>query len=359
MSRRMIRFAALGAVVVASLGLAMCSVFLQRDEIKFSHHMHIVVEELECSDCHKKMDDAEDLSASHIPDEKRCFKCHSDMKEDCAFCHLDPDKPTTFQTRITRGLVFDHGKHIERVQEADVEEEDEEGCRRCHQGALAAPTPSDSRGPKMFDECMSCHRQDYRKIDCMKCHADFYAEKLMPATAFDHQGDFITRHGDLARGDMTVCSHCHQESSCAQCHSKMAPAAITVLRSDEPGRWRMHEGDWMARHAIEARTGSSQCMTCHTPDRCSSCHEDSAVAAAGGFGLGPHPSSWLIAGSSAFHGDAARRNIATCATCHDRGPDTNCIGCHRPGGTGGSPHPPGWSTRIDRDEGQACVWCHQ
>ncbi len=347
----------LAVVVIASLGLAMCSVLWRTDEIKYSHQNHLLVEGLDCTSCHRGMDSATDLSESHLPKEQRCLLCHVEEKDDCSFCHLNPDKPTTLTPKSTRGLAFDHSKHIARIEES--EGADARSCDRCHQDAILGGDVDSSRGPSMFDECMSCHRQDFRQIDCLKCHEDFYQDQLAPVSAFDHRGDFITRHGDLARGDMTVCSHCHQESSCAQCHSKMAPAVASVLRSDEPTQWRMHEGAWLTKHAIEARTGSSECMTCHTPDRCTSCHQDNVVAALGGPGLGPHPSGWLLTGSSDFHGEAARRNIATCATCHDRGPDTNCIGCHSPGAVGGTPHPPGWSTRIDREEGQACIWCHK
>jgi hypothetical protein len=33
------------------------------------------------------------------------------------------------------------------------------------------------------------------------------------------------------------------------------------------------------------------------------------------------------------------------------------VGCHRVGGIGGSPHPPGWSTRRHRSE-MPCRLCH-
>jgi len=59
-----------------------------------------------------------------------------------------------------------------------------------------------------------------------------------------------------------------------------------------------------------------------------------------------------------FHGRAARRDIVACAGCHDQGPATNCIGCHRVGAYGGNPHPRGWmSAGTDRQQGM-CRYCH-
>jgi hypothetical protein len=57
------------------------------------------------------------------------------------------------------------------------------------------------------------------------------------------------------------------------------------------------------------------------------------------------------------HGRAARRDILTCAACHDQGPASNCIHCHAVGGPGGNPHPDGWSSGRDVQDGM-CAFCH-
>jgi hypothetical protein len=58
---------------------------------------------------------------------------------------------------------------------------------------------------------------------------------------------------------------------------------------------------------------------------------------------------------------AARRDISSCAACHDQGPSSNCITCHRVGGTGGNPHPIGWMQHHDQQEihrNTMCLYCH-
>jgi hypothetical protein len=77
-------------------------------------------------------------------------------------------------------------------------------------------------------------------------------------------------------------------------------------------------------------------------------------------GHSPHPAGWLGGdpGSRDFHGTAARRDVALCASCHDRGPATNCIQCHKVGAYGGNPHPPGFHSSQGIHEGM-CRYCHE
>ena len=50
-----------------------------------------------------------------------------------------------------------------------------------------------------------------------------------------------------------------------------------------------------------------------------------------------------------------------CAPCHDQGAASVCVTCHRVGGSGGTPHPPGWSDahpRADISRNGMCLICH-
>ena len=54
-------------------------------------------------------------------------------------------------------------------------------------------------------------------------------------------------------------------------------------------------------------------------------------------------------------------NIAQCATCHDQGRNSNCVSCHKVGGMGGNPHPPGFVDQHPREEinsNNMCRACH-
>jgi hypothetical protein len=77
-------------------------------------------------------------------------------------------------------------------------------------------------------------------------------------------------------------------------------------------------------------------------------------------GRSPHPPGWVGTNTqaSSFHGRAARRDILACASCHEQGPATNCIRCHKVGAYGGNPHPNGWRSARSVDE-EMCRYCHE
>ena len=57
----------------------------------------------------------------------------------------------------------------------------------------------------------------------------------------------------------------------------------------------------------------------------------------------------------------ARRDIVSCAACHDQDAASNCVTCHRVGGPGGNPHPPGFTTKHpapDINRNPMCLTCH-
>lgn len=380
--------AAIGMVFAFALSMVTCGLMRPATSpLHFSHKLHVVDEEIECTDCHRKMDNASDLKTSHLPKEKICLGCHSKKKKDCAFCHTDPLHPSAVPRRVTEGIRFSHKNHVKRIETAaekaseegdkagekkgddeedddeDEEDEDEDGpspCVTCHAPILTATTRSpEPLIPQMMGECMSCHRQDFRTVRCDSCHTNLVESKTMPFDFVSHNGDFLSRHGGIARGDQNVCSHCHTQSSCAECHSRMAPARPSLLKPDAVDNRMHHRGDFMLNHTIEARANPDACLTCHKPDRCASCHADRGISAKGAGGLGPHPAGWMRSGGLDSHGVAARRNILSCAVCHDRGKETNCVSCHRVGGSGGSPHAPGWSSHESPTSGRVCVWCHR
>lgn len=343
-------FAVLLLAAVTAASFSMCYAFSRPDGIKFSHQLHVGEEELDCSDCHGLIASATDLKTDHMPHEKTCTGCHEDEEDDCSHCHTEPQRPTGLSRTRLASVQFSHKTHVGRA---------EGDCAVCHEDVVEAEDPAESTRPEMLDECMNCHREDFRKIGCIKCHDDFQDLKEKPFGLFDHSPDFLDKHGPIAKGNMQVCSHCHQQDDCSDCHSRMTPMRPSRMHSDEPDRLFLHRADWITRHPMEARLDTSRCLTCHKQERCVDCHNDYNISASGSVGLGPHPASWLNRNSIDFHGTAARRNIATCRACHDRGEATNCIACHKVGASGGTPHPPGWSTRLGESSTDACRWCHQ
>jgi hypothetical protein len=115
----------------------------------------------------------------------------------------------------------------------------------------------------------------------------------------------------------------------------------------------------LVRHSLEARSTPAKCLRCHTSSSCDNCHIERGVSAGHPNALNRHPMGWVghDTFSSNFHGRAARRDPLSCMACHDHGPATNCIECHRVGGPGGNPHPKGWhSSRSAHDA--MCRYCH-
>jgi hypothetical protein len=120
----------------------------------------------------------------------------------------------------------------------------------------------------------------------------------------------------------------------------------------------MHRAGFVSRHALEARTDPGLCTTCHAESSCQSCHARSGVVAGSG-NRSPHPPGWVgLPGQSNAHGQAARIDPVGCASCHGGAGEQLCVDCHRVGGPGGNPHPPGFTSERSMSE-LPCRLCHQ
>jgi len=325
------------------------------DEILFPHARHQKAS-VDCITCHEAVYDAKTLSGDFLPKEAKCLECHKEKKAtgQCNFCHLDVQHAGTWPAREPR-LKMDHSAHIERVKE---------DCTVCHTQLSEPRHPAPvSAG---HAACLKCHEhaQQYADAKCSTCHVDLASYPLVPLTQVSHAGDFLRRHASVARSSEQSCSTCHEQNFCLDCHAKTAMVPIETKLVDRPDRRFIHRQDFLGRHAVEARADPASCQRCHSTTQggsCETCHEHSHVAA-GTSSLNPHPPGWGLPGSGAFHGDAARRNIQSCASCHDQGDASNCVSCHRVGGIGGDPHPPGFRSRHSITEAQGdgrCTACHR
>ncbi|HZY05794.1 MAG TPA: hypothetical protein VFF02_20075, partial [Anaeromyxobacteraceae bacterium] len=119
----------------------------------------------------------------------------------------------------------------------------------------------------------------------------------------------------------------------------------------------IHRGDWVSRHQIEASADPASCRRCHGSGYCRSCHELNSVAPGVPGARDPHTTpGWA---NGAVHGPEARRNIVSCAGCHDQGAASTCMLCHKPPG-GANPHPPGFLKRFNQGDQTkpVCRICH-
>ncbi len=314
----------------------------------FEHREH-VLKGISCTDCHEGIGMAGDSGPLHLPETSDCTtsECHQNPHDarTCGNCHgrAFAREGALF---ARKSLRFEHRTHVERLKG---------DCVRCH---------TDIRGdaailrPRMAN-CTSCHVKQMAARDCDYCHEDLQHEGTMPDDHLVHEGDFLKSHGLKAASERELCSSCHTESFCTNCHGASAmPLPPERLAFDDPTRLGVHRAGFFARHADESRGDPGLCTTCHATDECQSCHIREGVGGKADL-RNPHPAGWVgLPGQSNDHGRAAWRDPTGCASCHGGEGEKLCVSCHRVGAPGGSPHAPGFSSNKRANLDQPCRACH-
>jgi len=332
----------LGAVLV----LAGCAYILaRRDVLRFSHSRHFE-SEIGCPACHEGVEKSE-TGGRHLPAMDTCRECHEEeVVSKCSYCHSHPDHAKAIHPSIT-DLVFSHKAHMERTGD---------DCFTCHPAKKSSKS-LDRLIPPM-KTCETCHSEEIGRLDCTFCHKDLSMLAQPPRSFMVHRQGWQRDHAALARPQPDICARCHDRSHCASCHSRVEEITIYSRSPEGVARQYIHRGDWITLHGADARLDQASCLRCHGIKGCEECHKRMKVSPTGPQGIHRHPQGWLVQGSPDFHGRAARREIAACASCHDRGTQSNCVTCHRSRPGARSPHPPGWSSPLDRTRAPACSPCH-
>ncbi len=344
------RRSTLALAVAVALGAALALLACEHTASpRFPHLMHLT--QLACGDVGQ-------------PDCPSCASCHRGRGESgmglpspqaCAPCHQATSAAVTstmtaFATLPSRGIHFEHDKHLALSKIRGQ-------CIGCH----AAVTTNAQGRPELppMSTCLECHQADFQQGRCSPCHDRQALPKLLPQTFLRHDGSWLGRHGLQASSNELLCNQCHARSWCQDCHDTQRRRGASPHPEWALGRPSNHGGDFLSRHPMDARTNPAACLSCHTQSSCESCHLERGVSAGARGSINPHPDGWLGRDTSSpqFHGRAARRDIVSCAACHDQGPATNCIQCHRVGGPGGNPHPHGWHGG-EQGSGRPCVYCH-
>ncbi|HSH45008.1 MAG TPA: hypothetical protein VK966_04085 [Longimicrobiales bacterium] len=244
----------------------------------FPHERHAGMFPL-CIGCHEGVP-AGDRSAFYPPP-SQCATCHDGVERDTVVWTPPPEAPSPVR--------FSHPEH--RAERA-AEGREPLDCAACHTEADA---------PRMAVERVVTSR-------CFACH--------------EHEAD----------------SH-FVDADCATCHG---PAAETPMG----GEWlallpypQDHvRGDFLGEiHGQLAASEPARCITCHTQERCTSCHVDAddvpeiaaIPAASPGLELPRFAAHYTIPPSHTApdfvrqHGEVASRQ--SCATCHTQ---DDCATCH-------------------------------
>jgi len=346
----------LGLVVAAAL-LAACTAKETVPEPRrdppfvISHGPHLDGE-VDCLECHAPIAKATALESRvrHVQLPKK--------GEICAGCHDAVPKLQVPARTHDFGLNFNHAAHLERLKA------EKNACLRCH---VSLPEQKATEyDPPSMNACTSCHvhAQEFAAARCLGCHQDLKRYEK-PVESFKHQGEFLKLHGGLARGGADSCAACHEQTYCGDCHSPTtAPGKPSLVYPEDVKRDLIHRGDYQSRHVVDVQANPASCRKCHGSNFCLTCHEQQNLMQPPSSTLqprNPHPVGWgTDKASGNFHGTAAKRNIVSCAGCHDQGAASLCVTCHQVGGFAGvSPHPTGWKkTQADISKNGMCAACH-
>jgi len=315
----------------------------------FPHSPH-VDGDVDCKACHGAI-----VKATELENRVRHVALPKKNSDDCSGCHDEIPKLTIPARTREFGVRFNHAAHLAKP---DV------SCKTCHPAPPEAKQAEPSK-PSM-SACTSCHKHatDFAEARCTPCHQDL-KQYEKPVASFKHAGEWLKLHGAMARPTAETCAQCHEQTFCADCHSPTTvPGKPSFVYPEEVQRDFIHRGDYVSRHMLDVQANPASCRRCHGSSFCVTCHEQQNLVQPPSSSVAPrnlHPPGWGTDKSSGnFHGDAARKNIVSCAGCHDQGAASICVQCHQVGGFAGvSPHPKSWKkTDADISKNSMCAACH-
>lgn len=332
----------------------------------FACHAHVAAEhqvDADCASCHAPLGESgfdvaridalptpsDHQAAAFLGDDHgrlvreragRCATCHT--RERCVSCHVDaereeiatfPAAPPGLELPMRAAHYSVPASHAERdwlsthgVVAARA------ACATCHTS----------------NDCTSCHVQPAPNvIATLASRADVVAPgaRTVARPPESHGRMFFAEaHKTLAAVDDASCSTCHLESFCVGCH-------------DAPQQGGYHPAAFLSRHSARAFGRDADCSTCHnTQVFCRQCHVEAGLAPPGGGRLGPgyHDDGplWLLR-----HGQGARQNLESCATCHRQVDCTQCHGVLEAFKV--SPHTTGFDAeRAWARSPRTCLACH-
>jgi hypothetical protein len=206
-------------------------------------------------------------------------------------------------------------------------------CNQCHDGVdlptvVWSPPSALEPDPVVFSHAA---HDAHEPLDCQRCHTPAGEPRMTVRTQVEVARCFTCHAHEAA-------NH-YVDADCATCH---VPAAETPMG----GRWLAElpypadhvTGDFLrVTHGQMAGAEPFRCATCHTQERCTSCHVDAAhlpqiaaiPPAPPGLDLPRYaahyftPPSHEVPNFIETHGNIA--SFQACATCHTR---NDCAACH-------------------------------
>lgn len=267
-----------------------------------------------------------------------CATCHT--RDRCVACHVDvglaeiqeiPPAPSSMSLPLMTANYPEPPSHVDE-RWLDLHQED-----------------------AAVGECSTCHTSN----DCRTCHISAVPDlvaalpsrerAVAPGVMLESRSPdthaslfFIQTHSMLAASDPSTCQTCHVDRFCVDCHDAEVGGGY-------------HPPNFMVRHAGDAYGRDSECASCHESRVfCRACHTDVGLAGLRREAAGYHDASplWLLQ-----HGQAARQNLESCASCHRQ---VDCTRCHGVlGAFKVSPHSPSFDAeRAWAQSPRTCLACH-
>ncbi|MEQ1691566.1 MAG: cytochrome c3 family protein [Gemmatimonas sp.] len=270
-----------------------------------------------------------------------CATCHA--RNLCVTCHVNaPDIPAI------RALAMDERPPAYTASLPTPSNHSASDFQRAHGKAASRPSAT----------CAVCHARG----SCMRCHVGVpprVIAGLPEAGPGRAEGATVTRtppashtvrfregHGPEASVRPKSCETCHERSTCLTCH-----------RPDGARQSGYHPQQFLTRHPAAAYSRASNCGDCHNAAQfCQSCHQRSGLVATTRLGRAGYHDAFRS--FSLGHGQAARQNLESCASCHA---ERDCTACHSAigGGFRFNPHGPGFNAARARAKNPSvCIACH-
>jgi hypothetical protein len=347
--------------LVALLG-AFGGAALRQEPVGFDHAKHQKVFP-ECVGCHAGI---VDTGRSLYPPPEACATCHDGTVEKRVNWSPPPSRPSNFR--------FTHAEHVRKSGEK-LRGDSAVYCPDCH-------TPSGGTWltirRTISAQCLQCHgvrTAHFSAPDtaCGICHLTLAEATALPEArvakfkkpaSHDEDGFVSSKgHGKLAEHGVQSCAICHARDFCTQCHvnapevkaiQALAPDPRSLaLKAELKAPASHEESRWLTQHGGKAKRDPATCATCHTQESCLTCHRTRppAVVALHASGPGRAVGARLERKKPGYHtpdfadshASQARSSPASCSACHAR---QECLECHRPnpGATRGY-HPAGFLTR--------------
>ena len=234
-------------------------------ELIFSHQQHLGMTDVECTTCHKGMDEVTTAGAESLPDMATCNTCHNDRKatNTCEACHTD------FVTL----LPSDH-----------------------RQADFLTSHRDESRLGALQTSCQTCHAETF----CQQCHQGAGLKAFLPKDLSTepraktwtrdtpkrtvlqnvHELNYRFTHGIDAKSKRMDCASCHSvETFCVACHEvggNVSQGSFKPKSHSVPGFVVLGRGTGGGLHAEEARRDLESCVSCHDVEgrdpTCMACH---------------------------------------------------------------------------------------